>query len=93
MGFEKGHEKIGGRKLGTRNKNAEIKDYMRNFVADNYEDFKEAYKSLSPENKCKIFLKSAEFVYPKISSVKFEDDGVINSATELLKKAAEYRDS
>lgn len=91
MGFEKGHEKIGGRKLGTRNKNAEMKDNMRNFALENFEDFKTAYKLLPPEDRCRVYLKVVDFVVPKVSAVKFEDEGAINSAAELLKAAAEYR--
>lgn len=91
MGFEEGHKKLGGRKAGTRNKNAEMKDNMRNFALDNFDDFKKAYKNLSPEDKCRVYLKVVDFVVPKVSSVKFEDEGTANSAAQLLKAAAEYK--
>lgn len=91
MGFEEGHKKLGGRKAGTRNKNAEMKDNMRNFALDNFDDFKEAYKELSAREKCCVYLKVVDFVVPKVSSVKFEDEGAANSAAQLLKAAAEYK--
>ena len=39
----------------------------------------------------RCYLKASEFVVPKVSSIKFEDAKNTNSAIELLKVAASYK--
>lgn len=90
--FEEGHEKKGGRQKGVRNKNSEMKDNLRDFVLDNFEDFCESYKKLPAKEKCRIYMKAVEFVVPKVSAIKFEDSKEANSALELLKITAKYKD-
>ncbi len=37
--FKKGHEKLGGRTKGTKNKvNAQIKDRIKNFIDNNFDN-------------------------------------------------------
>ena len=72
--------KMGGREKGTRNKNTEIKNF-----------FKKAFLKLKDKDKCAVYLKASEFVVPKVSSIKFEDAKNTNSAIELLKVAASYK--
>ena len=83
--------KMGGREKGTRNKNTEIKNFFRDFVIDNQEEFKKAFLKLKDKDKCTVYLKASEFVVPKVSSIKFEDAKNTNSAIELLKVAASYK--
>lgn len=90
-GFENGHMKMGGREKGTRNKSTEIKNFFRDFVIDNQEEFKKAFLKLKDKDKCAVYLKASEFVVPKVSSIKFEDAKNTNSAVELLKVAASYK--
>ena len=77
--------KMGGREKGTRNKNTEIKNFFRDFVIDNQEEFKKAFLKLKDKDKCAVYLKASEFVVPKVSSKN------TNSAIELLKVAASYK--
>lgn len=81
---------MGGRKPGVKNKNTEIKELFRGFVAEEYDSFVEAYKGLKPKDRCMVYLKASEFVLPKISSVKFEDEKFVNNALELLRAKAQY---
>lgn len=90
--FEEGHEKKGGRQKGVRNKNTEMKDKLRDFVIDNFEDFCTSYGKLTAKEKCRIYMKALEFVVPKVSAIKFEESKDANSALELLKIAAKYKD-
>lgn len=90
-GFEKGHVKIGGRAKGTRNKNTEMKDNIRNFVLDNFPEFERSFKKLKDKDKCAVYLKAAEFVMPKVSSIKFEESKNANTALELLRISASYK--
>ena len=83
--------KMGGREKGTRNKNTEIKNFFRDFVIDNQEEFKKAFLKLKDKDQCAVYLKASEFVVPKVSSIKFEDAKNTNSAIELLKVAASYK--
>lgn len=90
-GFEVGHEKMGGREKGTRNKNTEIKNFFRDFVIEYQDEFKKSFKNLKDKDKCVVYLKASEFVLPKVSSVKFEDAKNSNSALELLRITASYK--
>lgn len=81
---------MGGRQKGTLNKNSEIKNFLRDFVIDNQEEFKEAFLKLPNRDKCAVYIKACEFVVPKVSSIKFEDSKEANSAIELLRAAASY---
>ena len=49
--------KMGGREKGTRNKNTEIKNFFRDFVIDNQEEFKKAFLKLKDKDKCAVYLK------------------------------------
>lgn len=89
--FKPGHERIGGRAKGTKNKNTEMRNNLRDFVLNNYEKFEEAFDKLSPKMKCDVYLKAAEFVLPKMSSIKFEDAKDSNSGVDLLRITATYR--
>lgn len=91
-GFQKGHEKMGGRAKGVRNKNTEMKDNLRNFMLENFEAFQASFRKLSDRDKCNIYLRTAEFVMPKISAIKFEEAKNANSAVELLRITAGYKE-
>lgn len=90
-GFEAGHEKMGGREKGTRNKNTEIKNFFRDFIIEYQDEFKKSFLRLKDKDKCAVYLKASEFVVPKVSSIKFEDAKNTNSAIELLKITASYK--
>lgn len=91
-GYQPGHEKLGGRAKGTKNKNTEMKNNLRDFLINNFAEFEASFHKLPDRDKCQVYLKAAEFVMPKISSVKFEEAKNANSARELLRITAEYRD-
>ena len=46
-GFQKGHEKMGGRAKGVRNKNTEMKDNLRNFMLENFEAFQASFRKIT----------------------------------------------
>ncbi len=92
MTFEKGHKKIAGsgRAQGTKNKNTEIRNFLRDFMCDNRKAFCQAFDRLPDRDKCVLYLKAAEYVLPKLQSVQFEDTKESNSAIVLLRDVASY---
>ena len=92
MPFEDGHKKLGGRKAGARNHNTEIKNRIAEMVESRFDDFVKAYDSLPAKQKCATFLKLMEFAVPKVSAIKFEEEEGSNSAVELLRLRAKYKD-
>lgn len=92
MAYEKGHTKVGGRQKGTRNKNTEIRDMLRDFTREKFPDFVENYEKLSPKDKTNMYMKVVEYVVPKVSAIKFEDAKNTNNAIELLRITAGYND-
>lgn len=92
MPYEKGHTKMGGRQKGTKNKNSEIRDLLRNFARENFDDFVDNYNKLQPRDKTNMYMKVVEYVVPKVSAVKFEDAKNTNNAIELLRITAGYNE-
>lgn len=90
--FEKGHAKLGGRKKGVKNRNTEIKERIAEMVGEKFDDFVEAFDKLPPKPKCALFIKLVEFVVPKVSAIKFEEEDGSNSAIELLRLRAQYKE-
>lgn len=93
MPFEKGREKTGGRRKSAKNKKTELEERMAKAVADNFEDFMQAYSELDPDRKCAIFLKMIEYVLPKKAAEKPEDEQGTTNASDLLRNRSEYTES
>ena len=70
-----GRGREGGRKKGTPNKvNKETRALIANFVEENWEQFKEDFRSIAdPEKKCSIFMQMMSYYAPKLSSVEYKD--------------------
>lgn len=90
MPFEKGREKTGGRRRGTRNKETELKEKVTDWVVNGFEGFGESFEELEPDRKCAVFLKVMEYVLPKKAAEKPEDEQGTTGASDLLRERAEY---
>ena len=79
--FKKGHEKLGGRTKGTKNKvNAQIKERIKNFIDNNYDNVLEDLKELDSLERVRFYLKLLEFVLPKQKSI----DLVLEPKNEIV---------
>jgi hypothetical protein len=69
--FEKGHQKLGGKKLGTLNKNTtELKEAVKALLDDNKDNFKEWINVIAeenPEKAIRLLIDLMEFVIPKLA--------------------------
>lgn len=92
MAFKDGHTKTGGRASGVKNRGTETKERITGMVTSRFDDFMESFDKLPPAKKCDLFLKLVEFVLPKMSSVKFEEESASTSAAELLRERSRYED-
>lgn len=81
----------GGRKAGTPNKTTkEMRELMKKFTQENFEDFVDTYKAIEdPEKKADIYLKTVRYVLPLLSSVEVSGEDVTKSFAEELHKMAE----
>lgn len=68
-----GKGRLGGRAAGTPNKITVLtKEIIQDFVAENYEDAFETWKSIkNPKQKFEMFLKLLEFIMPRMQTVEF----------------------
>ena len=71
-----GRGRMGGRKAGTPNKiNAELRQLMKDFTVEGFEEFKASFKKIDdPYKKCDIYLKVTSFVTPKLAAVDLKAD-------------------
>lgn len=88
--FKKGHKRImpNPEKQAAKRK---LKDMLRTFAEDSFEEFAEEFHKLRGKPLCDVYLKVLEFVQPRISSVEFEDLKEARNAVTLLKDFAKYR--
>lgn len=68
-----------------------LKDLLKGFAEDRYDNFVEEYDKLHGKPKCEIYLKILEYVLPKYASVQFEDLKEVKNAVALLRGLAEYK--
>lgn len=67
MGFEKGHNKIGGREKGTQNKvSATFREKVLMLLENQYPQIEKDLKALSPQDRVEIWIKLIEFAIPKL---------------------------
>jgi hypothetical protein len=66
MGFNKGHEKSGGRTKGTPNKiSKEVKDLLKVIVLQELEQAEGLLEELSPKDRLHVLVKLLPYVIPK----------------------------
>lgn len=80
---EKG-KKYGGRKKGTPNKvTAELRERVRAFLDDNFDEAVEAWKEIDdPKDKMKLYNELISYAVPKMSSVQFTGNAEVTSRIE-----------
>lgn len=79
------------RKPARKVRNRELKDLLREFAVDEFDEFVKDFRKLSKNQKCETYIKVLKYVLPTISAIKFEDAGSASSASELLHIAAKYK--
>lgn len=92
--FEKGHEKIpgSGAKKGVQSKNKELREMIRDFALNKYDDAIAAFDRISnPKDKFDSYCKMLRYLIPTVSAIKFEDAKEASTAVELLRIAAQYQ--
>lgn len=74
MKFQKGHKKVGGRKLGTTNaKPSELREVIHLFVQNNFDEAVKLWHSIEePDKRLKLYLDLCSFVLPKLQAVQLQ---------------------
>lgn len=88
MPFEKGHEKIGGRKQGTQNAaTAEIREMISEIVRGNIGQVKEDLKAMKPKDRVDAIAKLLPYIVPKMMEAKITETAVTpeEAAAEFMK--------
>lgn len=67
MPFEKGHEKLGGRKPGTQNTSTtEIREMIAKIVRSNISQVREDLKAMTPKARVEAIAKLLPYVVPRM---------------------------
>ena len=93
--FESGRTKTGGRALGTVNKNANLKDKIRDYLLEKFEIYAATLDMLAVEDQgtyVKEYREMVKYVIPAISPVPYESDNKITTAQVHLRKLTGYDD-
>jgi hypothetical protein len=92
MGFEKGHEKIGGRVAGTPNQTSrELRSILRSFIFNELETLPESFKTIkSAEKRLEILVKLLPYVIPKAQEFSLDmlSDSKLDLILEVIKNEA-----
>ena len=71
MGFQEGHNKIGGREKGTPNKlSKEFRLLIKSILFNELERVPEYLDSLDPKERLDIIIKLLNFAIPKIKPIQ-----------------------
>lgn len=72
MGFEKGHEKQGGRKKGTPNKSTmELRAVLKEIIDSELEMLPNRLEQLSDKERLDVVIKLMPFALPRVKAVAF----------------------
>ena len=83
--FQKGRPKTGGRKAGTPNKiTKEKREMIARFIDEEWEDFKTAFKKLTPGQKCNVMVNMLPFAFPKLAHIDYKDNTPANTLADEL---------
>ena len=64
----------GGRKKGTPNKvTRERRELISSFLDENWEDFKQNYKTADPATKLKIYMEMIPYTTPKMATIEYKE--------------------
>lgn len=73
MGFQKNHEKFGGRRKGTPNKTtASTKQWIEDLLSEGRATFVRKMKKLSPDDYCRLYAAMLNYIMPKQQAVSIE---------------------
>lgn len=91
MGYKKGISgNPKGRKKGSKNKvTQEIRERLRSFIDDEYENILKDMKGLEPERRVDVFVKLLEYVIPKLT--RTQQENVRESKTYVVQRKIIYR--
>jgi hypothetical protein len=93
MGFEKGHEKVGGRKKGDANKfTNEFRGILRAILQKEIVELPNTFSSIkSPERRLELILKLLPFAVPKAQEISLEmlSDNKLDFLVETLTNESE----
>jgi hypothetical protein len=89
MKFEKGHEKLGGRKKGSANKSStDIKIKIAALIDEQFDSISSDLESLEPKERVTAYFKFLEYVLPKQREQKIDWSELTDEQVdELLNKA------
>lgn len=91
--YPKRHETFEGqgRPKGSRTKNNELRELIRDFSLDKFKDYVEAFEAIDePKDKAKEYREMLKYVVPTITAVQFETEGAVSSAQEHLRSLTGY---
>ena len=86
--YPKRHETFEGqgRPKGSRTKNSELRELIRDFSLDKFVDYVEAFEKIDdPKDKAKEYREMLKYVVPTITAIQFEQEGAVSSAQEHLR--------
>lgn len=67
-----------------------LKDLLKGFSEDKFEDFVTEFDKLRGKPKCDIYIQILQYVQPKYAAIQFEDFKEVKNAVELLKAMSAY---
>lgn len=71
MPFEKGHEKVGGRKKGTPNRvSSELRVLLKNLLYEEIERLPSYLNELDPKDRIEICIRLMNYAYPKVKPIE-----------------------
>lgn len=71
MPFEKGHNKSGGRKPGSKNRKTEVANAFMEYIVDKgYKDWDNIWKELRGKDKADAILKAVNYLIPQQARVE-----------------------
>ena len=91
--YPKRHETFEGqgRPKGSRTKNNELRDLIRDFSIDKFKEYMEAFEAIDePKDKAKEYREMLKYVVPTITAVQFEQEGAVSSAQQHLRELTGY---
>ena len=77
MPFEEGHKKAKGRVKGSKNKDNELKAFIKGLINDNTEKLTEEIKKLEGKVYVDSVLALMEYAVPKLARVTVDDESDI----------------
>lgn len=80
--------RMGGRRKGVPNKvTAELREMIKKFAVDNYDQFVKDWANIKDnEKKCRLYIEMAKFVLPSLSSVSLENNVKMDTTVNRIRQ-------